>query len=120
MNETDLKERFRFFAISIYKLVQTFPKESVYFNIEKQILKSSSSAAANYNAACCGKSIADFINKLRIVQEELDETLFWLQYIKDINARLCDDKVNLFDECKQLLAIITASINTVRKNQSKN
>ena len=79
MNESELKERFRKFAIDVFNLTKSFPRESVYFNVENQLIRCSSSAASNYRAACRGKSLSDFIAKLAIVEEETDEYVFWLE-----------------------------------------
>lgn len=69
-------ERTRQFAVRVCKLVSHFPKTQGANVISYQLLKSSSSEAANYRSACRGKSRADFINKMKIVEEEADESLF--------------------------------------------
>ena len=69
MTESELKDRFNRFAVEVYKLTTKFPNTPVYQNINIQLNKASSSSAANYHAACRAKSIADFINKLKFVEE---------------------------------------------------
>ena len=78
------------------------------------MFRSGTSVAANYRAACRGRSKAEFISKLAIVEEEADETLFWLELIKEMNisnAHLVD---TLLKEADELVAIIVASIKTVK------
>lgn len=78
MNSQDLKQRTKSFALRIIKLVESLPRERVSDVLGKQILRSGTSVGSNYRAACRAKSPADFIFKLGIVEEELDETIFWL------------------------------------------
>ena len=73
------------------------------------------SSAANYRAACRGKSTPDFINKLKIVEEELDESMFWLEFVVALSADLRPAVVPLYKEADELLSIIVASIKTSRK-----
>ena len=82
-----------------------------------QVIQSSSSSASNYRAACRGKSKADFINKLRIVEEELDETMFFYEMIAEFNREFKDELRELYKEADELLSIIIASINTANKNK---
>ena len=119
MNEFDLKERFLRFALNVYRLTQKFPKESVYFMITNQVLRSSSSPGANYRAACLGKSGPDFINKLKIVEEELDESIYWFQYTNGVDPKWITETYPLKKECSELLAITVSSIKTRRKSLYK-
>jgi len=98
-------------------MVEKLPKSKGVEVIIYQLLKASTSVAANYRAACRAKSRADFINKLKIVEEESDESLFWLEFIADLN--LMDFKLleNLLKEANELVAIFTAAIKT-SKNKS--
>ena len=113
MTESILKDRFLEFAWSVYHLTKKFPKEPVYNVVTYQILKCSSSSAANYHAACRGKSTSDFANKLRIVEEELDETIFWCKYIDGIDSKWIMYTEPLAKEGNELLSIIIASKKTV-------
>ncbi len=113
MNEFILKDRFLRFAWDVYLLTKKFPKEPVYNVVTYQILKSSSSSGANYHAACRGKSTPDFINKLRIVEEELDETIYWFKYIIGIDTRWEKITSILCSEGDELLSIIIASKRTL-------
>jgi four helix bundle protein len=80
-----------------------------------QIIGSSSSAASNYRAACRGKSKEDFIYKLKIVEEELDETLFFYEMLAEFNSSFRLELREMFKECNELLSIIVSSINTASK-----
>ncbi|PRZ26104.1 four helix bundle protein [Flavobacterium granuli] len=90
--------------------------------VSYQLFKSSSSVAANYRSVCRGKSDADFLNKLKIVDEEADESLFWLEFIKGLEIEC--DKVRLeklIQEANELVSIFSAGIKTIKeKNNIKN
>ncbi|MFI5222089.1 MAG: four helix bundle protein, partial [Bacteroidia bacterium] len=83
--------------------------------ISYQLFKSSSSVAANYRAVCRGKSNTDFLNKLKIVDEEADESLFWLEFINDLELK-CDKKeiTFLMKEADELVSIFSAAIRTIK------
>jgi four helix bundle protein len=115
MDKFELMERTQQFAVRVYKLVDKFPKTQGAKVISYQLLKSSSSQAANYRAACRGKSKADFINKMKIVEEEADESLFWLQFIKDLGLIKNDSELDaLVIEANELVAIFTKSLKTLK------
>src|SRR6476469_8464034 len=80
-NQPDLKRRTKAFALRILKLVDALPKTTAGRALASQIVRSGTSVAANYRAACRAKSPADFIAKMGIVEEEADETLFWLELL---------------------------------------
>lgn len=82
--------------------------------IGAQIVRSGTSPGANYRAACRAKSDKDFINKLKIVEEELDETDYWIEVISDVELIKPELLAELQKENKELLAIITQSIITKR------
>ena len=83
--------------------------------IKHQLIKSATSTAANYRAACRGKSKADFIAKLGIVNEEADETVFWLEVINDLDYK-SDQLEKLKKESEEILKIAAKSIATSRNN----
>ena len=116
MNKYELQERTKNFAVRVFKMAEKLPKTRGAEIVVSQIIKSSSSLAANYRAACRAKSKADFINKLKIVEEETDESLFWLEFIVAIG--LVQEKllINLMKEASELLAIFTAALKTSRKS----
>ncbi len=119
MNESELKDRFRKFAIDAYNLTKLFPREIIYFNIEGQFVRCSSSAASNYRAACRGKSLSDFIAKLAIVEEEIDESVFWLEYTNGIDKKWEPFTKPLIKEGNELTAIIVASLKTSKQRNIK-
>jgi four helix bundle protein len=85
-------------------------------NHADQLNRSSSSVGANYRAACRGKSKADFLNKLKIVEEKLDETLYFMELLVELNPELNEKIQVIHKEGNELLSIIVAAINTLRGN----
>lgn len=81
MSIEKLKQRYKDFAIKVAELIRELPVNNINNPYCNQLIRSSSSAAANYRAACRGKSTSDFINKLKIVEEELDEAIFFLELL---------------------------------------
>lgn len=112
----DLQQRTKQFALRIIKLVRFLDKETVSRVIAKQILRSGTSVAANYRAACRSKSSKDFISKIGIVIEESDETLFWLEILLDAKLVKAAQLDELMDEANQITAIMVASKNSALKN----
>jgi four helix bundle protein len=115
----DLKKRFKDFAIAAAELIQTLPKNTVNIAYSNQLVRSSSSPGTNYRAALRGKSSADFINKLKIVEEELDESIYFLELISHFNPTHSDKILSLIKEGNELLAITVASLKTARSNVTK-
>ncbi|MCK9611478.1 MAG: four helix bundle protein [Bacteroidales bacterium] len=121
MTEFDLKLRTRKFAVLVFKFAEKMPRTIGNDIIVKQLLRSSSSVAANYRSVNRAKSQADFINKLIIVQEEADETLFWLEFICDLEIIKNKNELTILaNECEQLLSIITKSIITSKNKRNTN
>src|SRR4030042_5042531 len=85
MTKEELKKRSKQFALMIMKLVEDLPNTQAGRTIGNQIIRSGTSVAVNYRAACRAGSNADFISKITIVEEECDETLFWLELIEEAN-----------------------------------
>ena len=116
MDKKELQKRLKSLAVKTGKLCIKLPfnpTNKVYID---QIIRSSTSSAANYRSACRAKSKADFVNKLKIVEEELDETMFFYEMIAEFNSELKKELRELFIEANQLLSIIVASINTTNSN----
>jgi four helix bundle protein len=114
MTPEELKLRFRKFSGRIVKMVDKLPNTISGKAIGNQIVRSGTSPGANYRAACRAKSDKDFINKLKIVEEELDETEYWIDIIIDVELIKPELLVEIQKETKELLAIITKSIITKR------
>lgn len=110
-----INARFKMFALAVIYLTQKFPATAEYQTIKRQILASATSAAANYRAVSRGKSTADFLNKLKIAEEELDETLFWLELTVGVSEQWRPEIAPLYREADELLAIIISSIKTTRQ-----
>ena len=111
----DLKQRTKNFTLNCWKLCFKIPKSREYDAWVRQLIRSSSSAAANYRAANRVKSDRDFINKLKIVEEEVDESSFWLEILKETSEIKHEEFDILIKESNELLAITVASIDIVRR-----
>ena len=115
--KNELIERTKKFALDCWKLCSKIPKSREFNAYVYQLLKSSSSVGANYRATQRAKSTADFINKLKIVEEETDESVFWLEMFYEILHEFRPEIEVLKKEGTELLAIFVASINTVKRNK---
>ena len=118
MDERQFKQRTKLLALRIIKLVAALPREMAADVIGKQLLRCATSVGANYRAACRGKSSADVINKLSIVEEEADECLYWMELL--VEAEIMNEARvdNLMTETNEILAMVVASIKTLRNKQS--
>ena len=119
MTNEELKKRTKQFALMIIKLVEDLPNTKAGRTIGTQIIRSGTSVAANYRAACRARSNADFISKITIVEEECDETLFWLELIAEANLLKKEKLQDMLKEADELTAIFTASAKTARQNNPK-
>lgn len=119
-NPQDLKLRTKRFAIDVIHLVESLPKNDTTKVIGGQLLRSGTSVGANYRAACRARSQADFISKITIVEEEADESQFWIELLVDTNHLRQTESKKLQDEASQLTAIFTASGKTAKLNRFKN
>jgi four helix bundle protein len=119
MNKDDLKQRLKLLAIETARLCVSLPVNLVNRVYCEQVIRSSSSSAANYRSACRAKSRKDFINKLGTVEEELDETMFFYEMIAEFNESVKLKLRVLYKEADELLSIIIASINTAASNLQK-
>jgi len=117
MNQNEMKKRTKSLAIKIVRLYQTLPQKGPANVLGGQVLRSGTSVGANYRAACRARSIADFISKMGIVEEELDETMYWLELLVECEILKQNDLESLMGEANELLAIIVASIKTAKKNR---
>ena len=115
MSEPDLKKRTKAFALRVLKLVDALPKTTSGRALGAQLVRSGTSVAANYRAARRAKSTAHFLSKLGDVEEEADETLFWLELLEESGIVPTKRLSALKKEADELVAIIVASINTAKK-----
>ena len=105
----DLKARTKQFALRVMKMVDALPRTIQGRAIPKQIIRSATSVAANYRAACRARSRAEFIAKIGVVEEEADESCFWLELIID-SGLLTEERIRpLLSEAGELVAIMAAS-----------
>ena len=118
MNQKEMKRRTKEFAKDIIRLCRKLPNNREGRLIGDQIFRSGTSVAANYRSACRGRSKAEFISKLSIVEEEADETLFWLEVIKEMKIFNYEKLDELMKENDEIIAIVVASIKTAKKNKS--
>ena len=115
----DLKLRTKRFAVDCWHLCAKIPKSRELDAWVRQLIRCSSSIGANYRASQRAKSTADFINKLKIVEEEADETIYWLELFLEVLDINHEEMKRLKIESEELLAITVASIKTTRRNQKK-
>ncbi len=118
MNAEELKERTKQFALRIMHLVDALPKSAKTRAIANQIIRSGTSVAANYRAACRARSRAEFISRIGIVEEEADETGLWLELIVADKILPNTKVLPLLDEANELVAIMAASFISARNNGS--
>jgi four helix bundle protein len=119
MNSEEMKLRLKKFSIRIIKMTEAMRKDDAKSVLSKQIIRSVTSSAANYRAACRAKSTPDFINKLKIVEEETDETMFWLEVIDECEYFKKGKLNELIKENEELLKIVVASLKTSKNNSNK-
>jgi four helix bundle protein len=118
MDERELQRRTKQFALRVMKLVDALPKSVSARAVGGQLVRAGTSVAANYRAACKGRSKAEFISKLGTVEEEADESAFWMELLVE-GESMSDAKVQaLRDEAVQLTAIMAASRMTASRNRS--
>jgi len=117
--EEQLKRRTKQIGLDVIKLIDHLPSTTSAIQVSRQIIRSATSVGANYRSACRAKSSPDFINKLRIVEEEADETLYWIELIEE--AKWIDEKksIELKKELNEIISIMVSSINTMRQKLNR-
>ena len=118
MTKEELKNRTKQFALGIIRIADELPDTKAGKIIGNQIIRSGTSVAANYRAACRARSNPDFVSKITIVEEECDETLFWLELIVESGLLERDRLQELIKEANELTAIFTASGKTAKQNKT--
>ncbi|MBI3189663.1 MAG: four helix bundle protein [Ignavibacteriales bacterium] len=114
MTKEELKARTKKFALNIIMLSEQLPRNRAADVLIKQLLQSSTSVGANYRAACRSRSTADFISKITIVEEEADESMYWLELISESHFVSKEKIEPLWKEANELTAIFTASGRTAK------
>ena len=120
MTEDELKQRTKRFALRVIRLVRALPKTSEGRAIGNQLMRAGTSVGANYRAACRARSRADFASKLAIVEEEADESAYWMELVVEADLMKKELVGPLLSEANELVAIMSASRQSVRskiKNQ---
>ncbi len=116
MTKEELRKRTKEFALLIIKIVEDLPNKKAGHTIGNQVIRSGTSIAANYRSACRARSNADFVSKITIVEEECDETLFWLELIEESGLLPKEKLIYPIKEASELTAIFTASGKTAKRN----
>lgn len=116
MEPQEMIQRTRTLAVRSIRLVESLPRGRAADVIGRQLLRSATSVGANYRAALRARSKAEFLSKLGIVEEEVDETAYWLELLAESGVMRPDRLAALQQECHELTAIIVASIRTARNN----
>ena len=120
MTERELLERTKQLALRIFKLVGALPQTIQGRAVAAQLIRSGTSVAANYQAACRARSKPEFVAKLGVVEEEADETAFWLELIIETELLPAAKVKRLLTEASEIVAIMASSKKTVAKSQFAN
>ena len=119
MNEIEMKARTKAFALRILKLIEALPETRSGRIVANQLGRSGTSVGANYRAVCRAKSTADMIAKLAIVEEEADESAFWLEVVPDAGLLPAVKTAALWKEADELTAIMVASRRTLQSSGNR-
>jgi len=111
---------FKQIALRVIRLVESLPNTNSAQTIGKQLPRSATSVGANYRAACRGKSTADITHKLAIVEEEADESLYWLKLLVESNIFSEHKLLPLMNDINEIVAMTVSSIKTLREKNSIN
>jgi four helix bundle protein len=118
MDRKILQQRTKQFRSDIIKLCEDLPRNAAGFETAKQIIRSAGSVGANYRATVRAKSKADFIYKIKSVLEEADESMYWLEVIRDSNLRTGTEIERLIREANELTAIFAATDKTAKQRKA--
>ncbi|MUP46297.1 four helix bundle protein [Gramella sp. BOM4] len=116
--KNDLVNRSKKFAHDCVKIALQLPKDKLGSHIQGQLIRCSTSVAANYRAACLGQSKKAFVSKLGIVIEEADECIFWIEFLQDENLKNDEESNRILKEARELTSIFIASRITAIKNMN--
>jgi four helix bundle protein len=114
MNPEEMKARTRAFALRIIRLAESLPDTPTARVIRNQMLRCGPSVGANYRASCRAKSKPDFVSKMGTVEEEADETIYWMELLIDAEIVKRSRIADLLDEADQILSIVVSSIKTAK------
>ena len=119
MNAEEMKKRTRVFALRVIRLAESLPHSPTATAIRNQMLRCGPSVGANYRAACRARSRRDFVAKMGIVEEEADETSYWIELLIDANLIKRERVTDLLQESDEILSIVVSSIKTARTERAK-
>ena len=111
----ELKKRTKKFALRVIELVDTLPNTTTGKTIANQLVRSGTSVGANYRAACRAKSTADFISKMGTVEEEGDESMYWMELLVDSGIIRRSEIDDIYNEANEIVAMVVSSIKTAKK-----
>lgn len=117
MDEKTFKTRTKKLAVAIIKQMDKLPNSRAADVIVRQVIRSGTSIGANYRAACRAKSTADMVNKMKIVEEEADETEYWLEILVEAGLVPKEQIADIYKETDEILAMTVASIKTLRNRK---
>ena len=117
MNADEFRKRTQRFAIRVIQFAEGLPRLGAAYVIGGQLVRAGTSVGANYRSACRARSRADFIAKLKIVEEECDESLYWLELFDETGYQSGLPVADLMKEADELLSMVVASIKTVRSHK---
>src|SRR4051812_30343655 len=119
MNSEELKNRTKKMAVRVVHLVEALPRNRISNVLGHQLLRSGTSVGANYRAVCRAKSRDDFVNKLKIVEEECDESSYWMELLIETGQMKAARLANLMKETEEILSIIVAAVKTARTSATQ-
>ena len=120
MSKVELLARTMSFSLAILKLVDKLPRTLSGRAIGNQLVRCGTSVGANYRAACRSRSRAEFAARLGIVAEEADETVYWLELLRDASLLSEETLADSLREANELTAIFTAGRRSSNRNQTSN
>ncbi|WP_439698686.1 four helix bundle protein [Mucilaginibacter sp. AW1-7] len=120
MDKIELKRRTSKFSIDVIKFIEGLPRNRSLDILSNQLIRCATSVGANYRSACKWKSTADFINKIIIVEEEADESIYWLELMEESGLVDSNSILALKKEANELTAIFTAIGKTAKEKQRLN
>jgi four helix bundle protein len=115
MTPDEFKDRTKAFALRVIRLVNSLPRSRAASVIGGQLLRCGTSVGANYRAACRARSSADFVSKMGIVEEESDESAYWMELLIEAGIRKKSRISDLLNEANEILSMVVASIRTSRR-----
>jgi four helix bundle protein len=115
----DLNDRIKIFVLLIFEFVEKLPPNAAARNIKNQLVRSASSVGANYRAAKRGRSDAEYLAKLGIVEEEADECVYWLELIQAAKWNVGEEVNALLTEANEITAIVVSLIKSAKSRRTR-